>query len=286
MKRQNNNWNAFLHPYVDGELDEQERAAFEAELEDNVELQGQVAAIRELASLMRVEIETVADATNLDGLWAQIETSLPAESADAVAMEATPGPAIGPLQLQAFADGQLSGHDLSEVAIQVGRSSQMGNEIAAIGEMGDLVRAVVDSELDAVDFSNLWPRIDAAIGEEFKAERPAQTAPAEPRVTLFERILAFVGGSRAILASAATAAVVVLVMLPMLRGGDETVEDSQPLEIRVVHINEVRSEPGYAVSVDAFNDGNAPVIYFREEANDPGEQDEDEDPDAMFDNPI
>ena len=88
-------------------------------------------------------------------------------------------------------------------------------------------------------------------------------------------------------ASAATAAIVVLVLLPMLRGDDQETNKTQDLEIRVVHVNEVRSDPGYAVTVDAFNDGTAPVIYIRPEAVEDDERaPEGGESNDLFDNPI
>ena len=85
--------------------------------------------------------------------------------------------------------------------------------------------------------------------------------------------------------SAATAAVVVLFLLPGIQGGTEDGSEPQQVEIRVM-VNEVRSAPGYAVSVDTYND-NAPVIYIHpNEGSGDSAPDEDEQPHAPFTDPI
>lgn len=273
----NQNWNEMIHPYVDGELDAKERAAFEAELEINTELSAQVEALVEIGNLLRVEVDAAADGTDFGNLWGQLEGELAGEEQAA----------IDPLVLQAFADGQLEPAELATVAVEVGQSATAAQELAAIAEIGNLLRTSVEAEANAVDFGQLWARIDAEVGHEF--EEKNSLAQESNRVSgttpgLFERLVVAIGGYRAVLASAATAAVVVLVLFPLLgNDGPDDTNKTEDLEIRVVHINEVRSDPGYAVTVDNADDGMAPVIYIRPESDAEGQEGGDDD---LFDNPI
>ena len=281
-RREGKNWDELLHSYLDGELDKSERKAFEAELENSSELRAQLEALREMSGLLRTQVEMAADEADFGSLWAGIEAR----------MDASEAPSIDALQLQAFSDGQLTGKELSEVVSQVGNSKGAAEQLAAIGEMGDLLRAVVEPEVEAADYKQLWAALDAEIGGEIESRGALppreESGPVPATPGAFQRLLAAIGGYRTMLASAATAAIVVLVLLPMMRGEGTETNKTQDLEIRVVHINEVRSDPGYAVTVDAFNDGNAPVIYIRPDT----EQDDDEsapeggEPDDLFDNPI
>ena len=153
--------------------------------------------------------------------------------------------------------------------------------------MGNLLRTSVEAEADAADFSQLWARIDAEVGPEFdKKNNLASESNRDSASTpgLLERLVVAIGGYRAVLASAATAAVVVLVLLPLVgNDGPDDTNKTEELEIRVVHINEVRSDPGYAVTVDNADDGMAPVIYIRPESDAEGQEGGDDD---LFDNPI
>lgn len=282
MKRKEaENWDELLHPYLDGELDENQSKRFEAELVKNSDLRTQLDALREMSGLLRTQVEVVADEVDFSSLWAGIESEIDASAASRIA----------PLQLQAFTDGQLTGQDLSEMVAAVGSSKSAAEEIAAIGEMGGLLRAAIEPEVEAADYDQLWAALDAEIGDEIENRgalpKTETTGSAVATPGPFQRLLSAIGGYRTMFASAATAAIVVLVLLPMLRGDDQETNKTQDLEIRVVHVNEVRSDPGYAVTVDAFNDGTAPVIYIRPEAVEDDERaPEGGESNDLFDNPI
>lgn len=291
MTRHDDNWTQRIQAFVDGELDAAEREQVEAELarsEENAEL---AAALTEMGDLLRAANASALEETDFGGLWARLDGELGAQAAAAAA------PSVQPLRLQAFADGQLSGHEAAEVAEVIAASPQARGELGAMAELGDLLRATSAAAVERADFAGLWRKLDAAVGEEITARGGIQTAPAAAPATaptFWERVIAFVGGYRSVLLSGATAVAVVLVMLPLLSGGGNDGQGRDALEIRVVHINEVRSDPGYAVTVDAFNDGTAPVIYIRPEGQEtPRGDDEDpalrerrEDDDGVFRNPI
>jgi anti-sigma factor RsiW len=295
MTRHDDNWTQRIQAFVDGELDVAERERVEAELARSEEHAELAAALTEMGDLLRAANACALEEADFGGLWSRLDAELGAQDAAATA------PAIDPLRLQAFADGQLSGHEAAEVAEVIAASPQARGELGAMAELGDLLRATSAAAVERADFAGLWRKLDAAVGEEITARGGIQTAsavatPAAPSATatFWERVIAFVGGYRSVLLSGATAVAVVLVMLPLLNGGGSDGQGREALEIRVVHINEVRSDPGYAVTVDAFNDGTAPVIYIRPEGQEtPRDDDEDpalrerrEDDDGVFRNPI
>ena len=109
---------------------------------------------------------------------------------------------------------------------------------------------------------------------------------------LFGRFISAIGGYRTVLASAATAAVAVAVMLPFVlqdQAPDNIATDTNPtIEIHhVVHVEEWQANPGYQMYVDDPHNGNAPVIYIRpDEAFQSNDSDDTSDPNGLFDNPI
>jgi len=262
------NWNELLHAHVDGEIDADDKLALEAEMEGSEELREMRAAIQEMGDLLRASDEAAADAADFSQLWAKIETGI--DAAEAVRPVAT-ADAIDPLQIQAFADGQLSGKAAFDVAAAVAQSESARAEISALGEMGDLLRMASDDAVESADFSQLWKRLDSELSPEFEKvggfSRDREPAAA-PKLSLFDRVVVALGGYRSVLLSAATAAAVVLIMLPLTNGISNGGDSDEPddLNLRMVHIDEVRSEPGYAVTVD-HSDDTAPVIYFTPQAD-------------------
>ena len=296
MTRQSaQDWNRLIEAYVDGELDQSDRSALEAELEQSDALRTTCAAVREMGNLLRVRNQAATDATDFSELWNHISAGLEEEVQCSV----------DPIQLQAFADGELSGRSAVDVADALSHSLTGRREIEALAEIGDMVRMANTEGVEAADFSTLWSKLDAELAPEFEAAGQLQRGPQASQdiqakrleqnisILFFDRVIAFLGGYRAVLLSAATAAAVVLVMI---NGTGETDGEGQDLNLRMVHIDEVRSEPGFAVTVD-HSDNAAPVIYIRPQAGDDRSNSEfqdrgvyprerTEDRDERFDDPI
>ncbi|MBN1945210.1 MAG: hypothetical protein JW797_06005 [Bradymonadales bacterium] len=275
MKRHDcNKWEATIEAMMDGELTASERVQLEREIAQCDQCRARVDALQEMGALVRLHIQTAVDSVPFDSLWSRIEAGIETQAAE-----------LTDLQLQALADGELKGRTLIETTERLAASPSARRRLEAIAEMGDLVRSYDSAVVDSTDFNPLWQRLDRAVGDEIEARggfRLAPTSQPEPRrIGWFDRILAAIGGYRSILLSAATAALVALILVPILnRGGDSHSQDPgsapaitqgdgswtnpQQLEIRVVHVNEVVSNPGHQVTVDSY-DGYAPVIYIRSE---------------------
>jgi len=276
MKRHDcTEWEAFIEAMVDGELTASDRNQLERELTQCEQCRARLDALTEMRELVRVRIEDAVGQVDFAPLWSGIQAGLEQEET-----------ASNPLQLQAFADGELSSHEMLSVADELMRSPGAHRQLEAIAEMGDLIRASINHAVQSVDFEPLWRRLDEAVGKEIEARGGFRVAlasrQAPPRMGWFDRVLAAIGGYRSILMSAATAAIVALILVPILNRGEvsepgepgvnssmtQTVGsfDNRPqqLEIRVVHVNEVVSNPGHQVTVDSY-DGYAPVIYIRPE---------------------
>lgn len=208
-----------------------------------------------MRELVRMDVEMAADSVDLDGLWSRLEPQLVPQAA-----------ALDVLTLQAYADGELEPAQAAKVATRLAESEADRERLAAIAEMGGLLRTRVEQAADSVDFGALWARLDSAVSPDFEKQGSLARAPAAERparMGWFDRFMAAIGGYRSIFMSAATAAVAVLLMVFVTRGsGPADDETPRPMEIRVVHINEVRSSPGYNVTVDQPA-GTAPVIFIR-----------------------
>ena len=269
-----------LHAFVDSELNAGETQRLKDHLLDCKEDRLRVEAIQEIGTLVRAHMDDVLSSVSFDGLWPAIDSALTLNEVEKQEVD--------PLVLQAFADGQLSGGDLSQASIAVSHSSEDRERISAIAEMGDLVREASEQEVSQADFSQLWSRLEAEWDRDQSASRAEANTPQPSTPSFMSQLFNVIGGYRSVLMSAATAAAVVLLLLPMINNNDEAAVDNNPqqLEIRVVHINEVRSDPGYNVTVDSFN-GTAPVIYIRpqEEPLDTTDAGNEND-EPVFNNPI
>lgn len=255
--RHDSEWFRLVEAAVDGELNERELGELREAMAERDDLRELETTLLEMRELVRTEVEIAADSVALDGLWLRLEAELPSEVA-----------AVDPLALQAYADGELTPSEAHRVASRMAESESARQRLEAISEMGVLVRTEVDAAAETADFAPLWSRLEAQVGTEIAAKGGLQkpTVPERPRPTFVERLFAAFGGYRSVAVSVLTAVVAVLVMWGVTRGGtsDESLADSRrnELEIRVVHINEVRSDPGYNVTVDNPS-GTAPVIYIR-----------------------
>ena len=241
-------------------------------------------AIEEMRDLLRTSVEVVADSVHFGNLWVGIESRIDAAQARA----------FSPLELQAFADGELSAEAAVALATKTAMKSDSRDRIASLSEMGGLLRQHVADVADSTDFSTLWPRIEAKVDEQLaQAElKKNQSETASPQVGWFGRFITAIGGYRTVLASAATAAIAVAVMLPFAlrdEAPDNIATDINPtIEIHhVVHVEDWQANPGYEVVIDDQHNGNAPVIYIRpDEAFQSNDSNDASDPNGLFDNPI
>lgn len=251
-KEEHDRWLRSVEAELDDELDPNQAVTLRAELASDPEAQQVREALLELRSLVRAEVDQALEQTQFSRLWPRIEEQLEAEAA------------LHPLDLQAFADGELHGRELGRAAAAVGRSAAAQGRLEAVAELGEMARLPVTRAAEQADFGQLWLRLERSLEAEAAAaarvpvRRPAQAA--EPG--FWQRLLQVLGGPRTVLACVATAAILLAVLLPgLVSNGDET-DSPQPLEIRVVHVNETRAAPGYEVTVDS-NEGVAPVIFIR-----------------------
>ncbi|MCA9564063.1 MAG: hypothetical protein KC561_11275, partial [Myxococcales bacterium] len=193
--------NERIHALIDGELDPQAAKAVEAELDGSPELRGQADAFALLGSLMRENASEAADSMDFSSLWGGIDAAI-----------SEVDPEISALKLQAFVDGELPGRETAQAAAMIAKSERVQQEVEAIGQMGDLLRASFEDAAEGVDFKQMWHRLEAEVGAEMDAKAGVAAAePATPtyRPSLWGRISAFWGGSRAMVMGAATAVAVV-----------------------------------------------------------------------------
>lgn len=255
-----------IEAMLDGELDGTTRAGLEKELLECESCRNLAGALSEMRDLLQTRMAQVSDSVNYAQMWTGIESTLEAEGRLAP----------DPLLLQAFADGELEGRDLIKASDHVANSETAHRRVDAIAEIGDLLRARMESVADAVDYTQMWTRLEAQVAPALEARSvlPVAAAPLHmgpmTQVSWLQRVLAAIGGYRTVLASAATAAILLAVLLPwiMSQPGDDQEQTlaehpQQSLEIRVVHVDGMFSDEGHQVTVESA-DGYAPVIYIEE----------------------
>lgn len=128
--------------------------------------------------------------------------------------------------LERYVDGELSPADAAQAEALLESEESAREHVAAVEELRMLVRAPVEHAMTAVDFDALARRIDEAVAVEALAAQPERaSAQAPASAGFFARFIEAIGG-RTVLASAATAVIVVLVMLPFTNrgGGGEAVQ--------------------------------------------------------------
>lgn len=252
------NWLDLIERQVDGEISVEEARQLESALDHSSELSSIKSALLEMRELVRFEVEAAADSVDLDFLWARLEPSLRGAEVE---------PQVASADIMAFADGELSGSELSQLTERLSQSPIARKRLAALNEVGELVRASVAHAVEQTDFAPLWSRLESAVSKDMEARSGLAVTPSSqterPR-NWVQRFVEAIGGYRALGFGAATAAVMLAILLPLTvfrsDGGDG--DENPALEIRVVHVNEARAAPGYEVTVESDN-GVAPVIYIR-----------------------
>lgn len=273
--------------YADGELDDADRARAEQLLESDAAAQEYLLALEEMRGLVGLPIDDAAEQVSFDGLFDRVATEVGLDVAVAPERSAELDALV-----VAYADGQLSdAADVARAEAYLGTHAAAREGVAAQEELRDLVRAPIEYAAEQVDFDALARRIDAAVAHEMQTMRAAGPAAAEPaRPGFWSRVLDAIGG-RAVLASAATAAAVVMLMLPFT--GDRE-PGGDPVQI---HNHYYEFSPAETVgyqwdSIDkgfegTFQPGDkvtdlAPVIWIAPEGSSEWEKDPDNDPDAGF----
>lgn len=230
-----------LELYADGELSGPELADAERVLETDPTAKEYLLALEELRGLVALPIEHAAEDVSFDDLFARVAGELDAQTSTirrTVEMDA---------MVVAFADGQI--HDVAErerVQQYMAAHGQASEGFAALRDLGDLVRAPIEHATDQVNFTALARRIDLAIDREIDdAARVSATVSGMARAPetpgLWARFVRAIGGP-AVFASAATAAAVLMVMLPFTRGGGDTPD---PVQIHNYYYSDPAEAVGY-----------------------------------------
>ena len=203
MTPPNSDIRMLLELYVDGELDGDDLSRAKALIESDSNAAEYVEALREMNWLVAAPIEHAAEQVDFGGLFGRIESQLGASERTAE---------LDALAL-AMADGEV--HDANELArarAYVDAHPEVADALDGMRELGELIRTPIELAADRVDFDALARRIDDAITAELARE--AAAAPAAAKPSLWARFTEILGANRAVFASAATAAAVVMVMLP------------------------------------------------------------------------
>lgn len=228
-----------LELYSDGELHGPDLAKAEALLESDEAAREYVLALEEMRGLVSLPIDEVAEGVRFDGLFERV-TAQAAEEADTVRRtQEMDGLVV------AYADGQVRDPvDRERVEEYMAAHREAATGFAAVRDLGELVRAPIEAQADAVDFTALAQRIDAALDRIDAEGVAAQSAAMEaPKRSLWSRLLDAVGGPT-VFASAATAAAVVFIMLPFTRSGEQTTD---PVEIHNHYYTNPAEAVGYAL---------------------------------------
>src|SRR5690349_12294237 len=137
MRQNEKSWDRLVEALVDGELGERERVELRRHMAQDEGLRAVERAIVEMRELVRMDVEVAADAVDLDGLWSRLAPKLTPHEV-----------AIDVLTLQAYADGELEPAEAAKVATRLAESEVDRDRLAAIAEMGGLVRTRVDQAAD------------------------------------------------------------------------------------------------------------------------------------------
>lgn len=266
--------------YSDGELDAADMARAESVLESDASAREYLLALEEMKALVSLPIEDAAEQVSFDGLFDRVAARIDFAAAPerSAAMDAL---------VVAYADGQLaSAGEAERVRAYLGAHAEAREGVEALRELKELVRMPIEHASASVDFDALALRIRTAIDAEAAAVRfDASVQAARPG--FWSRLVDFLGG-RAVIASAVTAAAVVMIMLPFTSSRSDT----DPVQIHnhyyefspaeTVGYNWDSIEKGYE---GTFRPGDgrddlAPVIWIAPEGSTAWEKEPDTDPDA------
>lgn len=203
MRPPNEDRRLLLERFADGELSDAEHATVAAMLDEDADAREYVAALAELRELVALPLDAAAETVDFSGLFDRVEARLDAPERSRALDE----------KVVAFADGQLADADKTRVSAYIDAHPGARAGFDAIRDLGEIVRAPIDAASATVDFAALARRIDAAIDRELASVAPARReVAAQP--SLWHRLLDAIGGPRAILASAVTAAAAFVILRP------------------------------------------------------------------------
>jgi len=256
--------------YADGEIDAEEKIAAEEVLDREPAAAEYLLALRELTDVVRAPIEDATERVDFSGLFAQVMNQACASSHVGATRNAE-------LEILAMtlADGEL--HDDAEIArVQAYLVAQplARDAFEGLSELSELVRMPIEQAADRVDFDALALRIERAIDAE-PTPLPVASAETSAAPGFFARLWSSISANP-VFASAATAVVVVAIMLPFMnKGNTPTVtNDAQVASApttTVVHNHyymaapqEIIQEPGYSSMVQHGDEDSdfAPVVWF------------------------
>ena len=214
-----------LELYADGELDAADRAMVEQLLDVDPAAKEYLLALEEMRSLVAAPIADAAEQVDFGGLFDRVNAQI--DLAAASPAQAAARSAELDALVVAYADGQITdAAERRKVEAYIDSNADVRDGFEALEEMRELVRAPIEYAAEQVDFNALALRIDAAIDREIEvAEQTRRAVEKASRPGAWARFVEWIGG-RAVVASALTAAAVVMIMLPFT-GGDSV----DPVEI-------------------------------------------------------
>ncbi len=272
-----------LELHADGELDPSDRERVERRLAEDPAAREYLAALVEMRDAVRMPIEHAAEQVEFGGLFDRVMARVDAEAATPASTLARSAE-LDALAV-AFADGQVvNAEERARAMAYIDAHAEVREGFEAVRDLGELVRAPIEHAAEQVDFEALAARIATAI--DHAAARSSTAAPvAVPTPTFWGRLAAIFRENRAVFASAATAAEVVLLMLPFTggEGGDPVEIHNHYYEFPVAEA--VNSEQGYTGAYFAGSKvggvETAPVIWIAPEGSAMDfEKEPDTDPDA------
>ncbi len=174
--------------------------------------------------------------------------------------------ALEPLRLQAYYDGELPEDEAHELAAHLVHGTDDQARLAALQEMGDLVRFDNEQALELLDSSAFTARIIAATAA--LPSHPAKAATATPNDpgTWLDRVMQSLGAyfaahRKIFIPATVLLAMAALVMLPMLLSPQAPTTLVEK-ERTIVIVEPLHLEGGASGSVSYTPHSNTPVIWY------------------------
>ena len=253
--------------YVDGAIDERDRAIVERALEHDAEARLVHESLLELGLAARLSFDEAAESRGFDGLFERVMAQV--DGAAAAAAPAARQARDAELELLAmqYADGEL--HDPRErarVERYLDEVPAARDGLDAIRELGLAARVTAEHHADAVNFALLQDRIMAAVSAEGRPAHVYDRGVKPARTGFWASLAAVFAEHRAAFTGVAAAALVAAVVLPLSLGG----RSSEPAVINNYYlqapsIESVSYDPGYYSTFRPGNDMVAPVVWIEAE---------------------
>lgn len=267
---------------LDGQLNREEAAELEANMQENPALRDHLESVSELRGLLRVRFDDAANDVDWDAMSAGVLSAIeqPARQAD---ME---------MLAMAWADGEL--HDQNDIA-SVKQYLRAHPDAAAatsgLSNLRDITRMPFERAHESVNFDALSARVMREIESEELAptvSRQVENDTAPAKRSGFAVVLDWLRAPGTGVAAFAGAAVAIAIVLPMLLKSNAG--EQAPAQTPIVNnyymtppeVESVRYEEGYWGAITQGDDMSAPVIWIQQdEQSAPSDRNDDvEAPDA------